>query len=110
MPPAFLSLVLVVVILSSLWFTKMMLDHRRQEMEIKGNTDRLSQEGKSLTESELASLIREAVHEETSIVLDRIQGIEQRLHTIDGGITDPFPEELKEAERKTLGRAVRPRT
>ena len=91
-------------------FTKLMIQHRQKELELKAKAGELRQSdesGKSLTESELAGLIREAVREETAVVLERISEVENRLNGLDDAEPQLRLEEESNTERKTLGRAPR---
>ena len=101
------------MLVASLAFTKMMLQHRQKELEYKDKTKELDQDsidGKSLTESELVNLIRAAVRDETGLVLDRIKEVEERLNALDAPAGDIFSDEEIESERKTIGRASKERS
>jgi hypothetical protein len=98
------------VLASSLYFTKLMLEHKRKEMEFRGKLDDHEDSGKSLTESELSGLIRDAVREETSVVLERMQEVEDRLNLLDSTSSAADVDEPPESEPKTLGRTSRLRS
>lgn len=103
---------LVVAVGAFLIFNKTLLEHRRAELEIRSRSG--SSEGeKSMTQSELVELIREAVHAENEELAERIDAVEQRLERLldsprrGAGFIPAAGEEEEEARAagaKTMGR------
>ena len=116
MPPQFLAMILMIILGASIYFAKMMLDNRHREMELRAKLGEPldGAKNKSVTETELVSMIRDAVREETAVVLDRLQEVEERVDEIDGRAPDDrvlgLEDETVDNERKTLGRTTRTRS
>ncbi len=104
-----MALVLIVVLIAGMYFAKLMVESRRQELDLRSREDTDTESGSSLTESELANLIREAVREETAVVLDRLREVEERVGRLDDPSNDVASDDESTNERKTLGRRSRSR-